>query len=230
MTFLHFIKKSNIIRIVEYNGIFYSMSKRGYFITFEGADGCGKTTQAELIKKYLDDKNVENILTREPGGSELGVHLRKILLHYEKPVSNIAETFLYLADRAQHIEYKIKPALEEGKIVLCDRHTDSTLAYQGYGRNQDLETIKRLNNIAINGILPDLTIVFDVDSETAQKRLKGEKDRLEAEGMEFHKKLRAGYLDIAKHEPKRVKVVDANQDIEQVFNDTIKIIREFLNL
>ena len=204
--------------------------KRGYFITFEGADGCGKTTQTELIKKYLDNKNIENILTREPGGSELGVHLRKILLHYEKPVSNIAETFLYLADRAQHIEYKIKPALEEGKIVLCDRHTDSTLAYQGYGRNQDIETIQGLNKIAVNSILPDLTIVFDVESETAQKRLTGEKDRLEAEGIEFHKKLRAGYLDIAKKNPKRVKIVNANQGKEQVFNDTIKIIGELLNL
>lgn len=204
--------------------------KRGYFITFEGADGCGKTTQTELIKKYLDNKNIENILTREPGGSELGVHLRKILLHYEKPVSNIAETFLYLADRAQHIEYKIKPALEEGKVVLCDRHTDSTLAYQGYGRNQDIETIQGLNKIAVNSILPDLTIVFDVESETAQKRLTGEKDRLEAEGIEFHKKLRAGYLDIAKKNPKRVKIVNANQGIEQVFNDTIKIIGELLNL
>ena len=158
------------------------------------------------------------------------MHLRKILLHYEKPVSNIAETFLYLADRAQHIEYKIKPALEEGKIVLCDRHTDSTLAYQGYGRNQDIETIQGLNKIAVNSILPDLTIVFDVESETAQKRLTGEKDRLEAEGIEFHKKLRAGYLDIAKKNPKRVKIVNANQGIEQVFNDTIKIIGELLNL
>ena len=212
---MHFIKKSNIIRIVEYYGFLRSMKKekRGYFITFEGADGCGKTTQTELIKKYLDNKNIENILTREPGGSELGVHLRKILLHYEKPVSNIAETFLYLADRAQHIEYKIKPALEEGKIVLCDRHTDSTLAYQGYGRNQDIETIQGLNKIAVNSILPDLTIVFDVESETAQKRLTGEKDRLEAEGIEFHKKLRAGYLDIAKKNPKRVKIVNANQGI-----------------
>ena len=229
---MHFIKKSNIIRIVEYYGFLRSKKKekRGYFITFEGADGCGKTTQTELIKKYLDNKNIENILTREPGGSELGVHLRKILLHYEKPVSNIAETFLYLADRAQHIEYKIKPALEEGKIVLCDRHTDSTLAYQGYGRNQDIETIQGLNKIAVNSILRDLTIVFDVESETAQKRLTGEKDRLEAEGIEFHKKLRAGYLDIAKKNPKRVKIVNANQGIEQVFNDTIKIIGELLNL
>lgn len=202
---------------------------RGYFITFEGADGCGKTTQIELIKKYLDEKNIENILTREPGGSDLGVHLRKILLHYENPVSNVAETFLYLADRAQHIEYKIKPALKEGKVVLCDRHTDSTIAYQGYGRNQSIDEIKHLNSIATQGLVPHLTIVFDVETEIAQKRLKGEKDRLEAEGIEFHKKLRKGYLDIAKNDPKRVKIIDANQSIEEVFTDTKKVIEELLN-
>jgi len=204
--------------------------KRGLFITFEGADGCGKTTQIQLIKEYLDKKNIENILTREPGGSDLGVHLRKILLHYENPVSNVAETFLYLADRAQHIEYKIKPALESGKLVLCDRHTDSTLAYQGYGREQNIDEIKHLNSIATQGLVPDLTIVFDIDSEIAQKRLSTEKDRLEKEGMEFHKKLRQGYLDIAKNDPKRVKVIDANKSIERVFSDTVKVIEEILNV
>ncbi len=204
--------------------------KRGYFITFEGADGCGKTTQIQLIKEYLDKKNIENILTREPGGSDLGVHLRKILLHYENPVSNIAETFLYLADRAQHIEYKIKPALESGKNVLCDSDTDSTIAYQGYGREQNIDEIKHLNSIATAGVIPDLTIVFDIDTEIAQKRLQGEKDRLEAEGIEFHKKLRHGYLEIAKNDPKRVKVIDANKSIERVFSDTIKVIEEILNV
>ena len=204
--------------------------KRGYFITFEGADGCGKTTQIQLIKEYLDKKNIENILTREPGGSDLGVHLRKILLHYENPISNIAENYLYLADRAQHIEYKINPALESGKIVLCDRHTDSTIAYQGYGREQNIDEIKHLNSIATAGVIPDLTIVFDIDTEIAQKRLQGEKDRLEAEGIEFHKKLRHGYLEIAKNDPKRVKVIDANKSIERVFSDTIKVIEEILNV
>ncbi len=206
------------------------ISKKGLFITFEGADGCGKTTQIQLLSEYLNKKNIENILTREPGGSDLGVHLRKILLHYENPVSNVAETFLYLADRAQHIEYKIKPALNEGKIVLCDRHTDSTLAYQGYGREQNIDEIKHLNKIATGGLVPDLTIVFDVETEVAQKRLQGEKDRLEAEGIEFHKKLRKGYLDIAKNEPERVKIVNANQSIERVFSDTVKVIEEILNV
>ena len=206
-----------------------AQKNRGYFITFEGADGCGKTTQLGLVKEYFDKKNVPVLVSREPGGSELGTHLRKILLHYEKPVSNVAETFLYLADRAQHIECKIKPALEEGKIVLCDRHTDSTLAYQGYGRNQDLEQIKYLNSVATGGIKPDLTIVFDIETEIAQKRLGDEKDRLEAEGFEFHKKLRTGYLEIAKSDPDRVKVINANQSIDEVFNSTVKVIEEFLN-
>lgn len=203
--------------------------KTGLFITFEGADGCGKTTQIELVKKYLDEKNIENIITREPGGSELGVHLRKILLHYDKPVSNIAETFLYLADRAQHIEYTIKPALVEGKIVLCDRHTDSTLAYQGYGRNQNIDEIRNLNKIVTNGTIPDLTIVFDIDSKIAQERLGNEKDRLEAEGLEFHKKLRFGYLEIAKKEPERIKVIDASKSIDDVFKCSVKIIEDFLS-
>ena len=179
--------------------------KKGLFITFEGADGCGKTTQIELLKKYLDEKGIKNIQTREPGATELGVELRKILLHYDKPVSNVAETYLYLADRAQHVEFEIKPALENGTVVLCDRYTDSTLSYQGYARKQNLETIEKLNEIATDGLKPDLTIVFDIDSLLAQKRLSGEKDRLEKEGLEFHKALRLGYLEIAKKKQKELK-------------------------
>ena len=160
---------------------------RGVFITFEGADGCGKTTQIELLKKYLDEKNIKNIQTREPGATELGVELRKILLHYEKPVSDVAETFLYLADRAQHTEFEIKPMLDDGYIILCDRFIDSTVSYQGYARKQDINQINKLNEIATKGLKPDLTIVFDIESTIAQKRLQGEKDRLEKEGLEFHK-------------------------------------------
>ena len=138
--------------------------EKGIFITFEGADGCGKTTQIELIKKYLDENNIENVLTREPGGSDLGLELRKILLHYDKPVSNIAELFLYLADRAQHTEYTIKPLLDEKKVVLCDRYIDSTVAYQGYARKGDINKIIKLNDLVTNSLKPDLTIVFDIDS------------------------------------------------------------------
>lgn len=203
--------------------------KKGLFITFEGADGCGKTTQIELLKKYLDEKGIKNIQTREPGATELGVELRKILLHYDKPVSNVAETYLYLADRAQHVEFEIKPALENGTVVLCDRYTDSTLSYQGYARKQNLETIEKLNEIATDGLKPDLTIVFDIDSLLAQKRLSGEKDRLEKEGLEFHKALRLGYLEIAKKETKRIKVISADDTIENIHKKVVKIVSEFID-
>ncbi len=201
-----------------------------YFITFEGADGCGKTTQLNLISKFLNEKTIAHITTREPGATELGLKLREILLHHDGTVADECETFLYLADRAQHVQTKIKPALEMGKIVLCDRHTDSTLAYQGYGRGVSLERIKYLNDIATSGLKPHLTIVFDVDSNVAQKRLGKEKDRLESEGVNFHKKVREGYLKIAQNEPKRVRVVDAGKTIEEVYEQTKRIISELLKI
>ena len=205
------------------------MIKKGIFITFEGADGCGKTTQIELIKKYLDENNIENVLTREPGGSDLGLELRKILLHYDKPVSNIAELFLYLADRAQHTEYTIKPLLDEKKVVLCDRYIDSTVAYQGYARKGDINKIIKLNDLVTNSLKPDLTIVFDIDSNIAQSRLKGEKDRLEKEGLEFHKALRQGYLELAKNNPERIKVINADDTIENIHKKCIELIKGFIN-
>lgn len=204
--------------------------KKGYFITFEGADGCGKTTQLELISKFLNENNIENIKTREPGAGDLGAKLREILLHYDGDVADECETFLYLADRAQHVQTEILPWLNEGKIVLCDRYTDSTLAYQGYGRGVELEQIDYLNKIATRGKKPDLTLVFDVESEVAQIRVGANKDRLEKEGLVFHKKLRFGYLEIAKREPERVKVIDANKSIEEVFAETKKVVSEFLGL
>lgn len=201
---------------------------RGIFITFEGADGCGKTTQIELLKKYLDEKNIKNIQTREPGATELGVELRKILLHYEKPVSDVAETFLYLADRAQHTEFEIKPMLDDGYIILCDRFIDSTVSYQGYARKQDINQINKLNEIATKGLKPDLTIVFDIESTIAQKRLQGEKDRLEKEGLEFHKALRFGYLELAKKEPDRIKVINADDTIENIHKKVIELISRYI--
>ncbi len=202
---------------------------KGYFITFEGADGCGKTTQSELVKKYLEEKGYEVVWTREPGAKGLGQNIRQLLLHYDGDVAPMCEAFLFLADRAQHIEHLIKPAVEAGKIVVCDRHTDSTIAYQGYGRGEDIEQLKYLNNLATGPIKPDLTFVFDVSTEVAQTRVGSEKDRMESAGIEFHKKVRNGYLEIAKQEPKRVKIVDANNSIEKVFEDTKKILDEFLN-
>lgn len=205
------------------------MNRKGCFITFEGADGCGKTTQSELVRKYLEESGKAVLWTREPGGAELGKELRKILLHHDGYVAPECEAFLFLADRAQHVETVIKPAVNQGTIVLCDRYTDSTVAYQGYGKGIDLTRINYLNDLATGKFYPDLTLVYDVDSEVAQKRVGSEKDRLESEGMEFHKKVRFGYLELAKEFPYRIKVINANNSIERVFEDTKKILDNFLS-
>lgn len=203
------------------------MSKKGLFITFEGADGCGKTTQLNMLADYLS-KNYDVITTREPGSKGLGVKLREILLNYDGEVAPQCESFLFLADRAQHIETIVKPAINAGKIVLCDRHTDSTVAYQGYGRELDINQINYLNNIATGGLKPNLTVVFDVDIETSMKRVGDEKDRMESGGNVFFNKVRNGYLEIAKQEPERVKVIDSSRSIEEVFASLIEIIKPLI--
>jgi dTMP kinase len=197
---------------------------KGLFITFEGGDGCGKTTQIKLLDEYLRSKGYKTLLTREPGSKGLGVKLREILLNYDGEVSPVCESFLFLADRAQHVDCIIKPALEEGTIVLCDRHTDSTVAYQGYGRGLDLEQIYRLNKIATSGLKPDLTIVLDVDVETSQKRVGSEKDRMESAGIEFFERVRNGFLEIAKQEPERVKLVDSTQSIQDIHKQILELV------
>jgi len=203
-------------------------NKKGYFITFEGADGCGKTTQSELVQKYLQEKGYEVIWTREPGSKGLGQKIRELLLHYDGDVAPTCEAFLFLADRAQNIEHNIKPAVTQGKIIICDRHTDSTIAYQGYGRGKNIEQLQYLNNLATESMKPDITFVYDVSTEIAQTRVGSEKDRMESAGIEFHKKVRQGYLEIAKKEPNRVKVINANNSIEQVFENAKKILDELI--
>ena len=202
--------------------------KKGLFITFEGTDGCGKTTQIELLKTYLETKGYKVILTREPGAKGLGTKLREILLNYDGEVSSNCESFLFLADRAQHVDTLIKPAIERGEIVLCDRHTDSTVAYQGYGRGLDLEQIHMLNNLATSGLKPDITFLFDIDIETAQQRVGKSKDRMESAGMEFFKRVRQGYLEIAKSEPQRVKVLDATQKVEDISQKVIEYVNNLI--
>lgn len=201
---------------------------RGLFITFEGADGCGKTTQLNLLKEYFEKVGKDVVLTREPGAKGLGEHVRKILLNYDGVVSDRCESFLFLADRAQNVDVIVNPAINEGKIVLCDRHTDSTVAYQGYGRGLDINEINMLNNLATGGMKPDLTLVFDVDIETSMQRVGNEKDRMEQSGNEFFNRVRYGYLKIAEQEPNRVKVIDSTQSIEDVHNDVIAIINSYI--
>ena len=202
------------------------MSK-GLFITFEGVDGCGKTTQIKLLKEYFEKQGKTVLLTREPGAKGLGVKLREILLNYDGEVSPNCESFLFLADRAQHIDTIIKPAVERGEIVLCDRHTDSTVAYQGYGRGVDLDRINMLNDIATSGMKPDLTFIFDIDIETSMSRVGKEKDRMESAGVEFFKRVREGYLNIAKQEPNRVKLLNGSDEIEDIHAQILDIINKY---
>jgi len=199
----------------------------GLFITFEGIDGCGKSTQLNLLAEYLKEKGLEVVITREPGAVGLGEKLREILLNYDGEVSSNCEAFLFLADRAQNIDTIVKPAIESGKVVLCDRHTDSTIAYQGYGRGVDLGQLKMLNNIATSGFKPDLTFIFDIDVETSQLRVGKNKDRMELAGLDFHNKVRDGYLKIAKEEPERVKVINSKDSIENIFEQVKEIMSKF---
>lgn len=201
---------------------------KGLFITFEGADGCGKTTQMNLLKDYLKDNGFDIVVTREPGGKGLGENLRKILLNYDGVVSDRCEAFLYLADRAQNVDITVRPAVEVGKIVLCDRHIDSSVAYQGYGRMQDIEKIKELNHLATGDLKPDLTIVFDIDIETSMKRIGAQKDRMESAGVEFYNRVRNGYLQLAKQEPERIKVIDSTKSIDAVFEQVLMVVNKFL--
>ena len=200
--------------------------KKGLFITFEGIDGCGKTTQINLLKEYLEKKGYEVILTREPGAKGLGEKLREILLNYDGKVSSTCEAFLFLADRAQHIDCLIKPAINLGKIILCDRHIDSTVAYQGYGRGQDIERIDYLNNIATGGLKPDLTIVFDIDVNTSERRIGNTKDRMETSGREFFERVRQGYLKIGEKDFERVKIINSSDTIENIHNKVIELVEK----
>lgn len=202
--------------------------KKGLFITFEGIDGCGKTTQIKLLQEYLENKGYTVILTREPGAKGLGEKLREILLNYDGDVSSNCESFLFLADRAQHIDTIIKPAIDKGTIVLCDRHIDSTVAYQGYGRELNLEQIKYLNNIATNGVKPDITFILDIDIDTSLERIGKGRDRMENAGRKFFERVRNGYIEISKQEPARVKLLNGKDAIETIQQEITEQILKLL--
>ena len=191
------------------------------FITFEGPEGSGKSTQIALLAAHLRKEGYKVVLTREPGGSLIADKIRQILLDKNnKEICANAELLLYLASRAQHLYETVEPALKKGYIVLCDRFSDSTLAYQGYARGFDRKTIRDLNKFAVSGRKPDLTILFDIDIKKGLKRAhkaKNSKDRLELEPSAFHYKVRKGFLAIAAKEPRRVKVVRVNSGVKEVF-------------
>ena len=187
----------------------------GYFITLEGPEGAGKSTQARLLAEELEARGCATVLTAEPGGDPVAEECRAILLHATEPISDRAELLLYLAARAQHVEMVVRPALEAGKTVICDRYADSTMAYQGYARGLDLEMVRTLNSFATRGLVPDLTLILDLLPEVGMAR-QTELTRFEKESPEFHQKVRAGFLELAKREPERIRVIDASGSVEQV--------------
>ena len=183
--------------------------KRGRFITLEGPDGCGKSTQAGILAKRLQAAGHSVRLSREPGGTPLAEGFRRLILDPRNRVHPMTELFLYEASRAQHTREVIRPALEAGKVVVCDRYSDATVAYQGYGRKIQLKTVKTLNRIAAGGLEPDLTILLEVSERSARARTRRRrKDRMESEKDSFQSRVRAGYRAIARAEPRRVKRVN----------------------
>ena len=207
-------------------------SVKGLFITFEGIDGCGKTTQAELLAEYLSSQGRQVVLTREPGGTEVSEKIRAVLLdNSNHTMSWLTEMFLYMASRSQLTEEVIRPSLDRGHVVISDRFMDATLAYQGYGRGLDRETIKRLNIVATSDLVPGITILMDLAPEICSQRMAtmGKSiDRLEGAGVDFQRKVREGYLDMAGQEPDRFRVIDARKTIERNEREIREIIQLLL--
>ena len=204
-----------------------SVEYSGTFISLEGPEGAGKTTQLKLLTTFLREEGIEHVITRDPGGTSLGKPIRRILLSTESVISPIAELLLYEADRSQNVSEIIMPALQAGKLVLCDRYIHSTLAYQGYGRKIDFELINTLNRIATGGLLPEMTILFDIESSSGLARLHpGGHDRLEREALEFHQSVRGGYLELSRQEPSRWRVIDAGAAMSKVQDELRKLVLE----
>ena len=195
---------------------------KGKFITIEGPDGAGKTTQVKKISEYLKSKGYKVLVTREPGGTALGEKLRKVLLSLdgESPVPE-AEALIYAASRAQLVNKVIRPALESGYIIVCDRFVDSSLAYQGWARALGIERLAEINGWFLKDTWPDLTIVLDIDPAVSLKRISGKKDRLENEALDFHRKVREGFLKLAALYPDRIRILDASKDPQQTFESIL---------
>ncbi|MFC1608265.1 dTMP kinase [Candidatus Latescibacterota bacterium] len=196
------------------------MQNKGYLITLEGIDGCGKTTQAERLFAVLADRGLSSHLFREPGGTVIGEKIRSILLDPSlTEMHPLAELFLYLAARVQITDELIRPSLEHGDIVVMDRYSDSTVAYQGYARGIGSDTVSNVNAIATMGLRPDVTFIIDCDPVLAMSRVSSEPDRLESEGLVFMERVREGFLELAKQDPKRYVIIDGSKSIELVGAD-----------
>ena len=203
---------------------------KGTFITFEGSEGSGKSTQIELVCKYLRRRKKPILFVREPGGVKISEKIRNILLDVKNiRMSSECETLLYMAARAQLVEEVVAPALKAGKVVLCDRFLDSTVAYQGYGNGVDIRAIKNIGKFATQAIQPDITFFFDINAKKGLSRIKGRtKDRIECRAIRYHNRVRKGYTEIARKEPRRVKLIDANRTKEEIFGIVQKHIDQLL--
>jgi len=200
----------------------------GLFITFEGIEGCGKSTQANLLYDFFTNKNIESVLTHEPGGTPISEKIRELLLDRKNiDMVPLTELFLYYASRSQHTFEIIIPALKEGKIVISDRYFDSTVAYQGEGRNIPKQKLIEINNFATGGLIPQVTFLFDIPAEIGLKRIKN-MDRIELEDLDFHNRVRAAFLTIARDNPDRVKIIDGMQQIEDIHKEIINILLKYI--
>jgi dTMP kinase len=207
--------------------------KKGWFITLEGGEGSGKTTQLMKLTETLREAGYEVVSTREPGGTEIGREIRQLLLDGERgEIAPATELLLYAADRAQHVREIILPALQAGKVILCDRFQDSTTVYQGHGRGLNMEWVKSLAQIATGGLVPDLTLLLDIPPQVGLQRSQDRlaqvgsgEDRFEKESLEFHQKVRVAFLEMAKKEPKRFKIFDATKDPEVLAKEIFEFIK-----
>lgn len=205
---------------------------KGIFITLEGPEGSGKSTQVERLSAYLRKKGLEVLSTWEPGGTRIGEKLREILLSpRNREMSSLTELLLYLSSRAQHVEEVVRPALAQGKVVVSVRFSDSSLAYQGYGRELDKQLIRKMDQAATGGLKPDLTILLDIDISRGLKRAKAKTkgDRLEQEEKQFHQRVREGYLKLAKGEPERIKIVRVEGSIAEVQKEIRQAVDDLLS-
>ncbi|MBQ4269266.1 MAG: dTMP kinase [Clostridia bacterium] len=202
--------------------------QRGKFITFEGCDGCGKSTQLKKLSDYLQRNGVAHIFTREPGGGKISEEIRAILLNGKNAeMTDECEALLYAAARAQHLSDRVEPALQEGKLVICDRYVDSSFAYQAYARGLGTDFVEKINAYALEKYQPDVTIFIDLSAEDAFKRKHGadENDRLEQAGLAFHNKVYAGYKALAEKYPNRIVCVDGKKTPDGIFADVLEILK-----
>ncbi len=203
--------------------------ERGKFITFEGCDGSGKSTQLKKLSAYLTERSIPHIFTREPGGGKISEAIREILLSGKNmEMTDECEALLYAASRVQHLRDRVEPALSEGKLVICDRYVDSSLAYQAYARGLGVEFVSEINAFALKNYRPDVTVFIDLPPADAFARKHGadQNDRLELAGMAFHERVYAGYKQLAKDEPDRVAVIDGKKTPDEIFADVLNILKE----